>query len=498
MLVGEAQAKIVLPAIFADNMVLQQNEKVALWGWADAGEKVTIKPSWSKEITTVAAADGKWTASLKTLKAGGPYSVKFSGKDNTLELANILFGEVWLCSGQSNMNFPLQKLGGWRTGVINYEQEVAAANHPNIRFFTVEQKVADTPQKDCKGTWEVCSPKTAVNFSAVAYYFAKDIEEQLHVPVGIIHSSWGGTPVEAWTKKEILESDEDFRPILERFKKQSENPKEATDAYKLAVEQWKKDVADGKLTGIAKVQGPREVLTKTSNKAPSNLYNAMIAPLVPFAIKGALWYQGESNMERAYQYRKLFPAMVSSWRKDWHAEFPFYFVQIAPHKAQHAEIREAQLLSSQSLKKAGMVVTTDVGDSADIHPRNKEAVGKRLALWALAKTYNKHLAYSGPLYKSIKIEDGKAFISFDFAEGLAAKNGSLKEFTIAGADQVFHPAKAEIKGNKVLVWSDEVSAPVAVRFGWKYVPHAELFNQSGLPASPFRTDSWKGETDNNR
>ena len=491
-------AKVSLPAIFQNHLVLQQQESVSMWGWQDSGSEVTLKPSWGNPITVMPNAEGLWKATLNTLKAGTGYSIAISDKDGTTELSDIAFGEVWLCSGQSNMNFPLGKFDRWRSGVINYENEIAAANHPDIRFFTVEQQVARTPQKDCKGAWKVCSPQSAAEFSAVAYYFAKEIQKELGVPVGIIHSSWGGTPVEAWTKEEILSTDKNFQPILERFRNHSRDTAKAKADYRAASLVWKQMKAENKLSGIELVQGPREPLTVDGNKSPANLYNAMIAPLIPYTIKGALWYQGESNMERAYQYRTLFPAMIKDWRSDWKNDFPFYFVQIAPHRSQHAEIREAQLISYKTTPQTGMVVITDAGDSSDIHPRNKEVVGRRLSLWALANTYGKKMEYSGPLYESMKVRGNKIELSFSHADGLKALSGDLKEFTIAGDDHVFHPAKAEIRGNKVNVWCDDVPKPFAVRFGWKYVPSAELYNAAGLPASPFRTDNWIGETDNNR
>lgn len=491
-------AKITLPALFQDHLVLQQNGRVSIWGWQSSGSEITIKPSWGKGILIKPKADGSWQAAINTLKAGSGYALTISDKEETITLSDIAFGEVWLCSGQSNMNFPLGKFDRWRSGVINYEKEIAAADHPEIRFFTVEKQVARTPQKDCKGSWQICIPQTAASFSAVAYYFAKEIQKELGVPVGIIHSSWGGTPVEAWTKEEILASDKNFQPILERFKKHTADTAKAKADYKAATQDWKQKKAENKLTGIDFVQGPREPLTADGNKSPANLYNAMIAPLVPYTIKGALWYQGESNMERAYQYRTLFPAMIKGWRKDWNADFPFYFVQIAPHRSQHAEIREAQFISYKTTPNTGIAVITDAGDSSDIHPRNKEVVGKRLSLWALGNTYGKKLEYAGPEYRSMKALEDKIELSFSHATGLKAINGDLNEFTIAGEDHVFHPAKAEIKGNKIVVWSKDVSKPLAVRFGWKYVPHAELYNAAGLPASPFRTDNWAGETDSNR
>ncbi len=489
-------ASISLPAVVSDNMVLQQNQKVSLWGWGSPGEKVEVKPDWLKAVSVITNGQGKWSLTLKTNKADGKtHSIRFSSKENTIEISNVLFGEVWLASGQSNMNFPMAKREGWRTGVLNYEQEIAAANYPDIRFFTVAQKVADVPQKDLKGSWELCTPDKAGNFSAVAYYFARELRKELGVPVGIIHSSWGGTVVEAWTKKEILEADADFKKIVDTYNKQVNNPGKAAEGRKAALARWKQDLAEGKLHGIDSVQGPRDLLTSGSNKAPYKLYNAMIAPLIPFTLRGVIWYQGESNMERAKQYTRLFPAMIEGWRKDWNARLPFYFVQIAPHRQQHPEIREAQLIASQTVAKSGMAVITDVGDSADIHPRNKEVPGKRLALIALDKTYKRNIVSAGPELKSMKIKNGRAELKFKNGQGLYAKDARLTQFAIAGPDGRFVPAKARIEGDKVIVWADTIKRPENVRYGWSYVPHAELYNGAGLPASPFRTDKAVWETE---
>ncbi|AHM58512.1 sialate O-acetylesterase [Flammeovirgaceae bacterium 311] len=491
-------AKVKLPALFADNMVLQQQEKVALWGWADPGERVEIRGSWHPAAVASVTADpeGKWKTTLKTAKAGGPYTLTFKGL-NTIILEQVLLGEVWICSGQSNMHFPVAPIenSGWASGVVNYEQELAEANYPTIRMFTVERKVADIPQEDVEGSWEICSPETVGDFSAVAYFFARELNNRTGLPVGLINASWGGTPAESWTRKEILEEDADFRPILTRYQKDLEKYPEAMKAYQLALANWQKEAEGKKSRGENSGAAPREPIGQNHHRSPFKLYNAMIAPIIPYTIKGAIWYQGESNANRAYQYRKLFPAMISNWRQDWNLDFPFYFAQIAPHRGQRPEIREAQLMTLQSVPKTGMAVLTDAGDSLDIHPQNKQVVGKRLALWALAKDYNKKIAYSGPLYKSMKVKEGKIYLEFEHTEGgLLAIGGPLREFNIAGADQQFVPAQAEIEGKKVVVWSDSVADPVAVRFAWKRVPEPNFYNGAGLPASPFRTDQWKTET----
>ncbi|WP_018631051.1 sialate O-acetylesterase [Niabella aurantiaca] len=490
-------AAVKLPAVIADHMVLRQKTTVALWGWADAGEHITIRCSWNRQpVRVTAGADGRWLAHVTTTAAGGPYTIAFSGT-NTITVQDVLLGEVWLCSGQSNMAFPLAKQSAWRTGVVGYEKEVAKATHPLLRLFTVQQEVAADPQPDLRGSWTACTPETAAAFSAVAYYFGREIQEATGVPVGLIHSSWGGTPAESWTRREVLNADSDLRVILDRYEAAVKNYPKDQDRYRQELRQWLNDSAAH--PGTVRKKPARPVDPEKNSKSPTKLYNAMIHPLVPFTLSGTIWYQGESNASRAYQYRKLFPAMIRSWRKEWKARFPFYFVQIAPHRQQSPEIREAQLLTYKTVPGTGMAVITDAGDSLDIHPRNKAVVGHRLALWALAKTYGrKDIVFSGPLYQSTKREGTKMRIRFSFADGgLVAKEGALTGFTIAGADRKFVPATAVIEGNTVVVSGSGVTAPVAVRFGWTTVPHAVLFNNAGLPASPFRTDDWPGETINN-
>jgi sialate O-acetylesterase len=496
MMIGSAHANVTLPALIADSMVLQQKSEVALWGWANAGEKIEVSNTWNNNsIKTAADNKGNWIVHVKTTKAGGPYTLTIKAT-NTITISNVLLGEVWLCSGQSNMNFPLGKGESWRTGVFNYEEEIAKAIYPNIRMFTVKQEVANEPQKDVNGMWNSCNLQVATKFSAVAYYFARDIQKGTGFAIGLIHSSWGGTPAESWTRKDVLESDADLKQILNRYNEAVDKYPAAQKAYDIEFAQWKKDANEAMQKGEKAKAAPKKPSNPvTDSKSPTKLYNAMIHPLVPYTLKGVIWYQGESNSDRAYQYRKLFPALINSWRQEWKAELPFYFVQIAPEYQQNPEIREAQLLTYKNTSKTGIVVITDYGDSLNVHPRNKEVVGHRLALWALAKDYGQsQIIYSGPICKSANIDGDKAIISFDYADGLAVKDGSLKEFTIAGDDKKFVQAQARIEGNKVIVWSDAVKKPVAVRFGWKNFPHAELYNKAGLPASPFRTDAWPGET----
>lgn len=485
-------AQLKLPALISDNMVLQQQKQVALWGWASPGELITVMPSWNnKPITTMADKAGKWTITLTTIKAGGPYHILFKSRDSII-VNNVMLGEVWLASGQSNMEFPMGKGEGWRTGAHNAETEIPKASYPAIRMIDVPNRVSDVPQEDFKGQWLACTPETVKEFSAVAYFFAKEIQAATGYPIGIINSTWGGTPAESWTKKNILEQDTGFQKILDRYAQDVEKFPAAYAKYKTSYEKWKAD------TSSTKKGAPKEPVGPNHNKSPGKLYNGMIAPLIPYTLQGVIWYQGESNADRAWQYRRLFPAMINGWRKDWkNDQLPFYFVQIAPHRSQIPEIREAQLYSWQTTTNTGMVVSTDYGDSLDIHPRNKEVIGQRLSLWALKNEYGKkNITASGPVYKKMKIKGNKIIISFDNANGLKTGNNQLlSQFTIAGKDQQFIPAEAVIKGNKIEVWSSHIDHPVAVRFGWSKVPEATLYNSAGLPASPFRTDKWAVATE---
>ncbi|MEO5591110.1 MAG: sialate O-acetylesterase [Chitinophagaceae bacterium] len=486
-----AFAEIKLPAIIADNMVLQQNTIVKLWGRANADEKITVTASWNKSPVTVTADNnGNWILSIKTSKAGGPYIIKFAAS-NTIEINNVLLGEVWLASGQSNMEFFMAKTNGGYTGVLNYPEEIKAADYPLIRMIDVPNKVADEPQHDFTGKWKICSPQTADTFSAVAYYFARAVYKATGYPIGIINATWGGTPAESWTRKEILENDSSFNIMLDRYKKQCDEYPAAYEKFKIELDKWKAD------TGKTKAAAPREPMGPRHSNSPYKLYNGMIAPVLSYAIKGVIWYQGEGNAGRAAQYSRLFPAMIANWRTDFgNKNMPFYYVQISPHRSQNPEIREAQFYTLRHVPYTGMVVTTDNGDSLDIHPRNKKLVGERMSLWALKNDYGKKdMVASGPLYKSMKVEANKIRISFDDADGLLAKEGDLKEFTIAGADENFVDAKAVIEGNTIVVWSDAIAKPAAVRFAWKNVPFPNLYNKADLPASPFRTDNWKLTTE---
>lgn len=448
-----ARADVKPHSLFTDNMVLQQGIKVPVWGTAADGEKVTVR--FQDQEISATARGGKWSVELDKLRTGGPFEMTLTGQ-NRVHLKNVFVGEVWVASGQSNMEWPL-------SAAANAKQAIADSANEKIHLFTVPKTVSATPLDEIQGhpTWQECGPSTVGHFSAVAYFFGRDLQKALKVPVGIIHTSWGGTVAEAWTSSQGLEARSDLKYMARTYK-------------------------------------PDEKLNNPN--LPSVLYNGMIAPLIPYANRGAIWYQGESNAGRAYEYRSLFPAMIGDWRKHWReGDFPFLFVQLAPWQAivtepqesAWAELREAQLLTSLKVPNTGMAVITDVGDPKDIHPRQKEPVGARLALAAEALAYAKNIEYSGPVYESMKAQGNQVMLSFAHVDGgLEARGGTLQGFTIAGPDRRFVNAQAEIKGDKVVVSSPDVQKPVAVRYGWANCPVVNLWNKSGLPASPFRTDDF--------
>jgi len=446
-----ANAYLRLPDIFSDNMVLQQQTTVHFHGWSDPGQKISVIASWNGDtLKTSTLSDAVWTVDLQTPKAGGPYQVTIIG-DSTITIQNVLIGDNWICTGQSNMEFSAD----WHKNY--YKNEVANANHPDIRFFHIQKLSAPYPQQEVRGKWEVCSPETMHTFSAAGYFFGRNLNENLHQPVGLIESCWGGTPVESWTPIEVFNRSE----------------KLAVSAAKLTPVSW-------------------------CPIRPAVTYNAMIAPITGFPIKGAIWYQGETNTTNPDTYEETFSAMIHSWRELWKEDFPFYFVQIAPFNYgkgdKGALVREQQFKTYRNVPKTGMVVVTDItGDTNNIHPKDKINVGKRLAGWALANTYGKeNIEYSGPLYRSTEVKGNKAIIHFDFANnGLMKKGDKLTDFLIAGDDHQFVPATATIEDNTVVVSSPKVKHPAAVRFSFSNTAEANLFNKAGLPASPFRTDDWE-------
>ena len=482
-----AWANVQPNTLFSDGAVLQRDMAVPVWGTADEGEPVTV--TFGGQTATTTAKDGKWLVKLTPMPASDkPQTMTIAGK-NTVTVSNLLIGEVWVCSGQSNMEWKISN------PVTNKEQEIAAANYPLLRQFSVEKNAVDTPAANPRGSWETCTPQTVGKFTAVGYFFGRDLQQTIKVPVGLLLTAWGGTPAQAWTRQEVFATD----PVLagipagqaQNIKKYDEQlAKYKMDEPKLLAA-YEKAVETAKQSGKPAPRKPALPVNPLNDKnRPSCLYNGMIAPLIPYAIRGAIWYQGESDAGAAKRYQTLFPAMITDWRKQWgQKDFPFLFVQIAPHNGQCPEIREAQLLSWQRTPNTAMAVTTDCGEAGNIHPIHKQPVGARLALAARALAYGEKIEYSGPAFQTMKSDGGRAVLSFTHVGGgLVAKDGALKGFTIAGADKKFVPAEARIEGGTVVVSSPQVAAPAAVRYGWANVPDVNLFNTEGIPASPFRTD----------
>ncbi len=445
-----------MPSFFSDGMVLQQQTEAAIWGMDKPKTKIVVTGSWGKSSSVMTDESGKWKLKLLTPAAGGPYTVLIKGS-STITLSNILIGEVWLCSGQSNMEMPLK--GNPSQPIIGSNEFILNSNNPSIRVFHTPRAFSRKPLDDVNGQWKLASPATAGNFSAVAYFFAKKIQSVLGVPVGIIQTSWGASKVESWMDSVTLSS----------FKQ---------------------------------VSIPTQTTIKEANVTHTMLYNSMLHPYIGYTIKGMLWYQGEGNRENAHEYKALFSLLIKSWREQWaQGSFPFYFVQIAPHSGiagtiSGALLREAQLKTMQAVENTGMAVTLDIGEKNMIHPAQKEPVGNRLAYWAFSKTYNiPGIAFSGPVFKKAeKTSDDRIVISFDYAEmGLSTFGKPLTDFEIAGEDKVFYPANAiftKDRSDCITVWSDQVKNPVSVRYAFKNWVEGCLYNTQGLPASSFRTDDW--------
>ena len=459
----DAVAAVRLPALIGNNMVLQQNAEIIVWGWADAGESISIEASWlSLPSVTNALSDGTWKTILKTSSAGGPYKMAVTGRDYTITIDNVMIGEVWVCSGQSNMDFTIRGLGGWKNYNPEVREEVAGGMYSAVRMFTVQKDTSAIPLADCKGNWLTADSNTVNDFSATAWFYGAYLSKQLGVPVGLIATAWGGTPAEVWTPVESIKAEPELGFYLNHYN---------------GTQWWP--------------------------GTPGVLYNAMINPLIKFTVKGAIWYQGESNRLDARLYPSLMNTMIASWRKAWGlGDFPFYFVQIAPYSYSEpftgALLREAQL-KCLSVPNTGMAVTMDLVDNiADIHPKNKLDVGKRLALWALNKTYGKpEVIFSGPLYKEMKITGNNINLEFVHADGgLKITTAEKNNFKIAGADRIFYPGKVKILGNRVLVSSSKVKQPQAARYAFTNTSEATFFNEAGLPSTSFRTDNWDIITDN--
>jgi sialate O-acetylesterase len=456
------RADVALAPLFGDHAVLQQGMPAPVWGRAEPGEHVTVSFA-GRQVGATAGADGRWTALLGPLPAAAEGAdLVVAGPKSALTRHDVVVGEVWLCSGQSNMEFPVNDSHNGQFILQNAAAEVAAARDPLIRQFEVGRRPAPAPADEAEGSWAPCSPETVGKFTAVGYFFARELRRRLGVPVGIIDSTWGGTPLEAWTGARTLAGDPAFAVVAERW-----------------------------------AQGSPVYLHRPSWE-PGSLYNGMIAPLLPCALRGALWYQGESNANRAAEYHRLFAAMIGEWRESFgQAELPFYWVQLAayvdpkqPQDVSWAYLREAQA-QTLSLPGTGMAVAMDIGDAKTIHPHDKQEVGRRLALIAKAKAYGITGDYSGPLFESAEREGPALRVHFRYADnGLTSAEKPLQSFEVAGADRKFFPAAATIAGATVLVRAPEVPAPVAVRYAWRDYAEANLFNGAGLPAAPFRSDGW--------
>ena len=453
---------VKLPHTFGDNMVLQSDALIPVWGWADSGESIVVEINENK-VTTKADARGEWKVSLPPQESGGPYELKITGK-NKITFKNVCLGDVWICAGQSNMSFPVKR-------VTNSKEEIASANYSRIRFLAVPARSSESPERDFDAHWQICSTETVADLSAIAYYFARNLHESLNKPIGIIVLAWGGSSGEAWTERKALEKFPELAPLVD----------------------------------------PERIEKSIPCQKAGYLYDGMVQPVCPYAIKGVVWYQGESNTNRAWQYRTLFPIMIANWRENWgQGDFPFYYVQLPnfmktqdkPGSSAWAELREAQH-KTLTVRNVGEVVSIDVGSADDLHPQNKEIIGNRLAWLALAKTYGRDIPYSGPEFRSMTIKDDKAILTFSHTEnGLKIVGNAqcddtvLRGFEVAGKDQKFYWADAVIQDDVVVVSAPEVANPIAVRYAWGNNPVCNLSNEAGLPASPFRTDDWAGVTVN--
>jgi sialate O-acetylesterase len=484
--VAGACADVTLPALLGDHMVLQRRQPVHIWGRAAASEAVSV--SFLGETRSTAADDlGFWSVYLPPAEAGGPFDLSVKG-NNAITLRDVMVGEVWVDSGQSNMEWPLRN-------AMNGEAEIAAANHPNIRFFKVNRASSPFPASDAAALpWQSCTPQNAGRYSAIAYFFARDIQQRLNIPIGIIDSYWGGTLVEAWMSLRALSSSGDFMPAFAMWGRTIENYGALQAQRERRDNAWRESVAKAKAEGRTPPERPWQQNMDNADM-PAGLYNAMIAPLTPYPIAGVIWYQGESNAspERAPMYAAMFSTMIRDWRRAWGiGDFPFLFVQLANYKSgpnsRWPELREAQL-QTLSLASTAMAVTIDIGEPGNIHPRNKQEVGRRLALAARAVAYGEKLEYSGPLFRAAAPEPGALRLWFDHAGvGLEAKEGApLKGFEVAGANRRFVAAEARIDGSTVVVSSPTVPQPLHVRYAWVDAPDCNLYNKEGLPASPFRS-----------
>jgi sialate O-acetylesterase len=464
------QAEVRLPRLLSDHMLLQRNVPVRIWGQADPGEQVMVRFR-DQDLSTQADTLGRWKVFLKPLGAGGPFTLTIEGS-NKITIDDVLVGEVWVASGQSNMAFPMRMLE-------RAEERIAAANYPQIRLFHVGLATSAYPLDDLTGAWSWCNPDSVRRYSAVAYFFARHLHEKLRVPVGVILSAWGATPAQAWTSARAMNADPELQVYAGDWAKFMDLYPESQIRYE---QQLKQPGAK-----------PAQPIGPGSQRAPSVLYNAMIAPVTPYAIRGVIWYQGEGNAGRAYPYRRLFQTLIQDWRRAWGlGDFPFLFVQLASFtvapNVEWPELREAQAMALQ-LRNTGMAVTVDIGDPVDVHPKNKQDVGLRLGLAARAIAYGERIVYSGPIFRELTSEGPALRVYFEHVGGgLLARGGNLRGFSVAGKDGKFMSAKARIDGDTIVVSHSDIKEPIAVRYAWDGFPDCNLFNAEGLPAAPFRTD----------
>ncbi len=483
---GSVTADVVVPNIFSDSMVLQRGQNNRVWGRADAGENVTVTIG-DQSHQTVADADGNWHVMLSPLFVGAPLTLSVKG-NNEIRVSDVLVGEVWICSGQSNMAWTVNRSN-------DADLEGAAADFPRIRMINFPRVGAQEPVwTHDESSWMVCSPATVGEFSAVGYFFGRQIHQIINVPVGLINNAWGGSACEAWVRRDLLAADPDYQPMLQRWGVMQDTYEELKSRPSLNEEQKKE------LSGLQRQLG--------GNHNPSNIYNGVLKSHLGYGIRGAIWYQGESNASRAWQYRKLFPLMISNWRDEWgQDDFPFYWVQLAdfrsetsePGESSWAELREAQTMTMDKLPNTGEAVIIETGEAYDIHPKNKQTVGRRLARWALAREYGISIPYRSPRYSSMETSGSTVTLTFDHAgSGWRTFDvGEVRGFTIAGDDRKFVHAQARILDDGRIEVSSQnvsVSVPVAVRYGWADNPIVNMFNNSGLPLTPFRTDDWPGIT----
>lgn len=487
---AHAQAALKIPNVFGDHMVVQQKAPIKVWGWTNPAQEVTVELG-GNSVSAKADADGRFDVALPEMTAGGPHTLTIKA-DETVTFEDVLAGEVWICSGQSNMQWSVNRAN-------DADLEALAAKHPHIRMINFPQVGSQEPILTHDRPWLVCTPENVGGFSAVGYFFARQLHDTIDVPIGMINNAWGGSACEAWINRDVLSADEKYQPLLDRW---------AGMETRFGELSARTDLNDDEKKALQGLKGQMG-----GNARPANIYNGVLKSHLGYTIRGAIWYQGESNASRAYQYRDLFPLMISNWRQEWgQGDFPFYWVQLADFKAEKAEpgesdwaeLREAQTMTMSKLAHTGEAVIIDIGEGKDIHPKNKVDVGRRLARWALANEYGVSIPFHSPQYKSMEKQDSKIVLTFDYVEQNANgwrpfDVGTPRGFAIAGEDKKFVWADAKIRPDgKVEVSSGSVSDPVSVRYAWADNPVCNMYSNAGLPLTPFRTDDWPGVTIDNK